>query len=263
MIDRALAEAPEGRWLDPDEVADALSAYGIEALRPVRVADVEAALVAAEREGYPVALKVDSREVVHKTDIGGVALDLRGPAELRAAWAAMGELLGSGAAVQRMAPPGVETIGGVTVDPTFGPLVLFGFGGTATELFEDRAVRLVPLTDTAAHEMVRSLRTSPLLFGYRGADLVDVGALESVLLRLAALANDHPEVVEVDLNPIVASKAGAVVVDARILVAARPSLPPDVRRLTDAGQEPMPGHASEALVAVGGGDASGSTRPAQ
>jgi acyl-CoA synthetase (NDP forming) len=127
--------------------------------------------------------------------------------------------------VQGMAEPGVEMLVGVVHDPLFGPVVACGGGGTAAELIGDVAVRLAPVTDLDAREMIRSLRTFPLLEGYRGAPAVDVAALEDTVLRLAALVDRHPEVVEVDLNPVVMSRRGACIVDARVRIE-----PPPARR---------------------------------
>jgi acyl-CoA synthetase (NDP forming) len=131
-----------------------------------------------------------------------------------------------------MVATGVETIVGVTHDPSFGPLVLFGLGGTTAELLGDRTLRILPLTDVDAHDLVRSLRGSPLLFGYRGRPEVDVGALEELLLRVGRLAEDVPEVAEMDLNPVVVTADGAVAVDVKVRVAPPiAALPQDLRRL--------------------------------
>jgi acyl-CoA synthetase (NDP forming) len=169
-----------------------------------------------------VALKVSGPALVHKSDVGGVRLDLRSEAELVAAYDDMGARVGdrmTGGVVQEMADSGVETIVGVVQDPLFGPLVMFGLGGIAAELIGDRAFRILPLTDLDAAELVRSLRSSPLLFGYRGAPPVAVVALEDVLQRIARLAGRVPAIAEVDLNPVIVSPAGAVAVDARVRVA--------------------------------------------
>ena len=123
-----------------------------------------------------------------------------------------------GAVVQQMVPPGVETIVGVTHDPSFGPLVLFGLGGVTAELLADRALRIVPITDEDAAELVRSLRGSPLLFGYRGRPAVDVAAIEDVLLRVGYLADEIPEIAEMDLNPVIVGAGGAVAVDVKTIV---------------------------------------------
>jgi acyl-CoA synthetase (NDP forming) len=160
-----------------------------------------------------------------------VALGLSGATAIREAVARMQHNLEAGGVrpdgflVQRMASPGVEMLVGVVHDPVFGPVVACGGGGTTAELIGDVAVRLTPVTDRDASEMVASLRTYPLLRGYRGAPSVSVDALEDVVLRLAALVDEHPEVAEVDLNPVAVGARGAVVVDARMRV-----VPPPPRR---------------------------------
>ena len=190
---------------------------------------------AAAQLGLPVALKATGPDLVHKSDVGGVQLDLDTDADVSAAYDEMVARLGdrmTGAVVQQMAAPGIETIVGVVQDPLFGPLVMFGLGGVATELLGDRSFRVLPLTDLDAAELVRSLRSSPLLFGYRGSPRVAVDALEDVLQRVARLAARVPEVAELDLNPVIVSADGAVTVDCRAKVAPLPAGPsPDLRRL--------------------------------
>jgi acetate---CoA ligase (ADP-forming) len=133
--------------------------------------------------------------------------------------------------VQRMAPPGVELLVGVVHDPSFGPVLACGAGGTAVELLRDVAVRITPLTGSDAAAMLRSLKTFPLLDGYRGAPSANVGAVEQLLLRVSAMVEDHPAIAELDCNPVIASPAGAVVVDARIRVEApAPPVPLTARR---------------------------------
>jgi acyl-CoA synthetase (NDP forming) len=128
--------------------------------------------------------------------------------------------------VQRMAPEGVEMLVGVVQDQHFGPVLACGAGGTATELLKDVAVRITPITKGEADRMVRSLKTFPLLDGYRGAPRADIGALEDVLLRVSALVEAHSEIAEMDLNPLIVHPQGAVVVDARIRLEASPPRPP-------------------------------------
>jgi acyl-CoA synthetase (NDP forming) len=118
-----------------------------------------------------------------------------------------------------MVDPGVETIVGVVHQEAFGPLVMFGLGGIATDLLGDRAYRILPLTDLDAHELVRSLKSAPLLFGYRGSPAANVEALEELLLRVGRMAAEIPEIVELDLNPVIVSQEGAVAVDAKLRVA--------------------------------------------
>ena len=150
------------------------------------------------------------------------------------AFAAMARHLGAameGAIVQQMLR-GVELIAGVITDPLFGPVVMFGSGGTAVELFGDRVLRILPMTDQDAHEMVRSIRGAPLLFGHRGTPPCDVTAVEDVLLRVARLAEEIPQLAEMDLNPVIASPHGAVALDVRIrLMPWRRHAETEVRRL--------------------------------
>ena len=185
IVDRALHANPDGGWLDQRDAGALLACFGIPVAGYSVVESAAAAVAAAAEMGFPVALKVAAPEIVHKSDVGGVALDLADAAAVEAAYATMAGTLGaamSGAVVQKMVPPGVETIVGVTHDPSFGPLVLFGLGGITAELLADRTLRIVPITDEDAHELVRSLRGSPLLFGYRGTPEVDVTALEEMLI---------------------------------------------------------------------------------
>jgi acetyl-CoA synthetase (ADP-forming) len=153
-----------------------------------------------------------------------VALDLRGRRAIVAAADTMAARVTAaghrltGFLVQEMAAPGVEMLVGAVADPTFGPVVAVAAGGVATELIGDSAVRLTPLTERDAHDVVRELRTFPLLDGHRGAERTDIPALERTLLALSALVERHPEVVEVECNPLVVSAAGAVAVDVRARV---------------------------------------------
>jgi acyl-CoA synthetase (NDP forming) len=138
----------------------------------------------------------------------------------------------TGGVVQPMVRSGVEVLVGITHDRSFGPLVLFGLGGVTAELLADRALRLVPVTDADAHDVVRSLRGSQLFFGYRGSPGVDVAALEDLVLRVGALADEVPEVAEMDLNPVVATAAGVVAIDVKIRVAPSSApIPADMRRM--------------------------------
>jgi acyl-CoA synthetase (NDP forming) len=228
VVDGALAATPAGRWLAPLEVSLLLGAYGVPVIASEAVLEVTEATCAAGRLGYPVALKAQGAGLVHKTDVGGVALGLRTAAEVERAWAEMKQRLGpdmTGAVVQRMAGIGVELIAGIVRDDTFGPLVLFGMGGTMAELIGDRAVRVAPIAETEAVEVVLSLRCSPLLTGYRGSEPVDVAGLAELLVRLGLLARDVPELAELDLNPVIATAAGVVAVDARVRVTPPPPNP--------------------------------------
>jgi acyl-CoA synthetase (NDP forming)/GNAT superfamily N-acetyltransferase len=227
LVDAALAT--DGGWLDASVAAQLVATYGIDVAPVVVVTSAEEAAAAAVRIHGPVALKAAAGALVHKTDRGGVRVGLVTPADVREAYTEMAARLGDdmgGAVVQPMVDPGVETAIGVVSDPQFGPLVMFGLGGVASDLLADRAFRLLPLTVEDAAAQVRSLRAAPLLFGYRGAEPCDVSALEDMLLRVAALADDFPEIAELDLNPVVSTPDGATAVDVKIrLTAAEPTFP--------------------------------------
>lgn len=213
---------PEGGWLDPDRVEAVLACCGLSLPRSqvVGTAD-EAANVAAEFVG-PVALKVISDAALHKSDVGGVVLDVEGESEVRAAYEAVTSVVedAEGALVQEFIAGGHEVIIGMTEDPSFGPLILFGLGGVFVELIGDVSFRIHPLTDLDATEMVQEVKASKLLDGYRGEPAGDVPALEQALLRVSALVEALPEMVEMDLNPVKVMKPGHGVqaVDARIRV---------------------------------------------
>jgi acyl-CoA synthetase (NDP forming) len=207
-----------------------LACYGIAMASWLMAGTPEEAAEAAVELGAPVALKAVAPGLIHKTEVGAVRLELDGAEQVRVV---AGEMLAAVAAagytvegflVQRMVPDGVELLVGVVHDPSFGPVVACGAGGTAVELLKDVAVRLTPLTDRDAAEMVRSLQTFPLLDGYRGAPKADVATLEELLLRVAALVEAHPQVAELDLNPVRALVEGVAVVDARIRV--QEAIPP-------------------------------------
>ncbi len=206
------------RWMDQDEVTTLLARWGIGLLPTVTVADAAAAAEGAEQLGGPVALKITSDTITHKTDVGGVRLDLASPAAVGAAFDELKSRLGdqmTGAIVQPMAHEGIELILGGLADPVFGPVVMFGAGGIAAEVWDDRAVALAPFDRNRATELVREPKVSILLEGYRGSEPADMAAIEDVLVRLAALLEAHPEVIELDLNPVVATATGAQIVDAR------------------------------------------------
>jgi len=222
----AIAEAlgrGEG-WLRADEVELTLTAYGLPVVHTRRVATPEEAATAAASLPGKVALKAFGPDVLHKTDLGAVRLNLETPGEVEQAAREMHERVVAaghqveGFEVQEMVDDGVEMLVGVVHDPLFGPVVACSAGGTAVELVRDVAVRVTPITDLDATEMVRSLRTFPLLQGFRGAAVADVRALEDVILRVGALVDAHPAIAEMDCNPVMVLPRGAVVVDARIRV---------------------------------------------
>jgi acetate---CoA ligase (ADP-forming) len=230
-----LGEVPGGGWLDMASALRLATAAGLPLVDTMIVGDLEEAVRAADKLGYPVALKAAGTSMVHKTDLGAVSLFIEDDQAVLQAGAEMRERLGDqiqGYVVQRMAPSGVELLAGVATDPAFGPLVIFGAGGTAAELLKDRVVRPAPLNVADAGQMVRGLRISPLLDGYRGTPVIDHAPLEDLLVRLGQLADSIPEIVEIDLNPVIVTPERLHVVDLRIrAVPAIPHPELSVRRL--------------------------------
>lgn len=218
-------------WLEPEEVAQVLSCYDIPLVRTVLAGDPAEAGEVAEALGGRVALKAVAPGLVHKTEVGGVALGLEGRKAVEEAASRMAARVSAagyevkGFLVQPMVPAGVEMLVGVTHDAVFGPVVAVGAGGVMVELLRDVQVRITPLTRRDAGEMVRALKTFPLLTGYRGGPRYDVKALEEIILKIGALVEDVAEVSELDLNPVVVlpEGKGALVVDARLHVAEMPT----------------------------------------
>ncbi|MBI4408283.1 MAG: GNAT family N-acetyltransferase [Gemmatimonadetes bacterium] len=224
----AIVAAALGRgeeWLSPDEVGGLLACYGLPLLEQRVAATPEAAAAAAAELDGEVALKAIARGLLHKTEAGAVRLALAPGAVASAARELNERLAAAGTApsaflVQRMAPRGIEMIVGVAHDAQFGPVIACGAGGVLVELLKDVAVRLTPLSRGDAEEMVRELKTFPLLTGYRGGPAHDVNALIDAILRVAALVDELPQIAELDLNPILVHERGASIVDARVRVAA-------------------------------------------
>jgi acetyl coenzyme A synthetase (ADP forming)-like protein len=228
------ARASGRRLLTGEAPLALLRSYGIPSVSGRVARDAAAAVAIAGEVGYPVALKIASEQIAHKSDIGGVRIGLERADDVRQAF---DEILRNasqvvdrdaidGILVQRMAGPGRELIVGLARDPSFGPLIMFGLGGVLAEALQDVVFRLAPLTRWDAAEMCRSIRGSSLLQAFRGAPPVDFRALEDVLLRVSQLACAFPEIEEFDLNPLLVSEAGAVAVDARIVLSPPPPLPP-------------------------------------
>ncbi len=217
-IDRAAAEqivAAGERWLSPEETRGLLSAYGVP-LVPERFAEsADEAVAAAGELGFPAVVKT-AVAGAHKTETGGVALDLRDAAAVREAV----ERIGTPVIVQPLVRGGAELLVGAMQDPVFGPLVALGPGGTMAELIGDATFRLTPLTDADARELVHGGKAGRLVTGFRGAPPADADALEQLLLRISLLIEEHPAVAELDLNPVLALAHGCVAVDARVRVGA-------------------------------------------
>lgn len=232
IVAGALGRSEAGEWLTAEEVERLLACYGLRTARSERAATPEEAGDAASKIGATVALKAFGPDIVHKTEVGAVALGLDGPAATTAAAREMAERVSAagltleGFLVQEMVAEGIEMLVGVAHDPLFGPVVACSAGGTTVELVRDVAVRVTPITDLDADEMVRSLRTFPLLEGFRGSPKVDVAALQDVILRVGALVDNHPSIAEMDCNPVMVLPQGALIVDARVRVQEAPPIKP-------------------------------------
>jgi len=215
-------------WLSSGEVTGLLDAFRIPHAASSFASTADEAAALAERAGFPVAVKLASTKILHKSEVGGVLLNLRSPAEVKDAFhdlqdrlTASGQLDGmDGVLVQQMVPDGVELMVGVTTDPLFGPLIAFGLGGVHVEILGDVRFRITPLTDRDARSMIRGIRGYRLLTGYRGHAPADLIAVENVLLRLSRMVEEIPEIAELDFNPLVALPPGqgCRVLDARIQV---------------------------------------------
>ncbi len=228
-FETVLAQArAEGRTLLTEVEAKALlEEAGVPVARTLLARTREEAERAAEEVGYPVVLKIVSPDIAHKSDVGGVRLNLR---DREAVGQAFDEVVGNarravpdaritGVAVQHMAPQGTEVIVGMTTDPQFGPVMMFGLGGIMVEVLKDVSFRLVPLEEKDARQMIDEIKGRPVLSGVRGQPPADVDALARTLLKVSEFVERHPEVRELDLNPVFAYPDGALAVDARIIVA--------------------------------------------
>ncbi|MEI5521306.1 GNAT family N-acetyltransferase [Streptomyces brasiliscabiei] len=223
----ALLAGGEGLTLGADEAGELLGRYGIRLRRARPAPTPDEAADAAQAIGYPVALKTTAPHLRHRADLGGVRLDLADEEQLRRAYTELTELFGGPEelrpVVQGMAPRGVDTIVRTVVDPAAGAVLSFGLAGPASQLLGDMAHRLIPATERDVASLVRSIRTAPLLFGWRGSAPVDTGALEELLLRVSRLVDDHPEVVAVSLEPVVVAQHGLSVLGATVRLARPPA----------------------------------------
>jgi len=188
----------------------------------------ENAVALSKEIGYPAVLKIASKDITHKSDAGGVKVNLKDKADVERAY---DEIMASarkkfpnavieGVTVQSMARPGTEVIMGIVKDPSFGPVIMFGLGGVFVEVLKDVAFRIVPIETSDAVDMINEIKGKRLLEGYRGQEPADLAYLQQMLLKLSDFVNTTPEIEEIDMNPVFAYKDGAVVVDARIILSA-------------------------------------------
>jgi acetyltransferase len=255
LIAGALASGKD--WLPQPEAKQLLSAYRIPVAETRTVADVAEAVDAAQAIGFPVAVKILSPNITHKSDVGGVALDLADAVQVRAAVEAMQARIAvaapqvrvEGFVVQPMIhrPNAHELIIGASEDAQFGPVILFGHGGTAVEIMADRALALPPLNMRLAHDLIAQTRVSGVLHGYRNLPPADLDAIALTLIKVAQLVTDFAEIIELDINPLLADQDGVIALDARIRVAAAAAVPE--RRLAI---RPYPKELEEEIKLTGG-----------
>jgi acyl-CoA synthetase (NDP forming) len=228
-FETVLAQArAEGRTLLTEvEAKSVLQEAGVPVAPTLLARTREEAQAQAEQVGYPVVLKIVSPDIAHKSDVGGVKLNLR---DAEAVGQAFDEIVANaqravpgaritGVAVQHMAPQGTEVIVGMTTDPQFGPVMMFGLGGIMVEVLKDVSFRLVPLEEKDAQQMIDEIKGRPVLSGVRGQPPADIEALKQTILKVSEFVQQHPEVRELDLNPVFAYPDGALAVDARIVVS--------------------------------------------
>jgi acyl-CoA synthetase (NDP forming) len=225
LIDNARSE---GRTLLTEiEAKELLKQAGIDVVETKLAASKEEAISLSKQMGFPVVLKIASPDVVHKTDAGGVKLNLETEEAVAKAYDDILQAIGKeypdaniqGVSVQAMARSGVEVIIGMSKDPQFGPVIMFGLGGILVEILKDVSFRIVPLEKRDAREMVREIKGYPVLDGYRGQEPVDVDNLEEMILKVSAFVEKNPQIAELDLNPVFAYPDGAVAVDARVIIS--------------------------------------------
>ncbi len=210
------------------ESKQVLEEAGISTMKARLATNKDEAVRFAAEIGFPVVMKIISPDISHKSDVGGVALSLGDGPAVGAAYDEMLRRVGAaqpgahidGVSVQTMAKPGTEVIVGMIKDPQFGPVLMFGLGGVMVEVLKDVAFRIVPLTDRDADQMIHDIKGYPLLAGFRGTEPADVGALKALLMQLSGFVGEHPEIEELDLNPVFAHSTGAIAVDARIVLTA-------------------------------------------
>ena len=217
----------EGRVaLTEVEAKELLATAGINVAPTKLATSKQEATSIAKTLGFPVVLKIVSPDVLHKSDAGGVKLNLNSEAEVGNAFDAIMTSIKAklpsakilGIAVQKMARPGTEVIIGMSKDPQFGPVLMFGLGGIFVEIMKDVSFRIVPLTKRDADEMIHDIKGFPVLTGYRGQEAASLAHLQDMLLKVSEFAEKNPEVKELDLNPILAYKDGAIAVDARVIL---------------------------------------------
>jgi acetyltransferase len=214
----AVRKALRPGWLGVDARRTLARAYGLPAVPGGLAHSADEAVAIAERAGSPVVMKMSSPGVVHKSDVGGVVLDVRDEASVRATFPKLMVPGAEGVNVQKMLKGGREVVVGFSVDPSYGVILMFGLGGTYVEVLKDVSFAICPVSDVRAHELVREIRSWPVLAGIRGQHAIDIDALVETIQRLSQLALDHPEIAELEINPLLCFQKSVVAVDMRVRV---------------------------------------------
>ena len=234
LVADVLANPPRGGWLSLDPTVELLGCYGVPLADSIGVVTEDAAAAAAARFGGPVALRADVPGLLRTSDAGDVLTGLHGPDEVRRGFCSLKEIFGrrlAGVIVHPVVTGGVEVAISVLYEQVAGPLVLFGLSGAADDMLADRAARLAPLTESDADDLIRSARTAPLLLGRRGVPAADLAALRDIVLRVSRMADDLPQIAELELSPVIARPDGAQAVDGRIRIQAAEPADAHLRRL--------------------------------
>jgi acyl-CoA synthetase (NDP forming) len=247
MVHELLLEHEHGTDLDQDQLTALLASYGIELWETVPVTSVREAQAAGRKLGWDVVLKATAEHLRERPDLAHVWRNIDTSAEMRDAWQSLNELITdperAGFVVQKNSPPGVPVAIRSIEDPLFGPVVSFGISGPLIELLEDKAFRIPPLTHSDAAAMVREIKSSPMLFGYRGSEVVDVAEVERLIRRVSQLQNDLPQVSSLELSLVLAGADGATVLTAaaRVDPVADPRSDWFVRRMPEHPGDTIPG----------------------
>ncbi len=224
MLEELLEKGVERGWLLEPEAKEMCRQYGLSVGEWRVVKDIDGVRRAAKELGYPLVMKIVSPDVLHKSDVGGVILNIKNEEEAVGAFekimevAKIGGYKLDGVLMERMVPPGVETIIGAKRDPQFGPVLMFGLGGIFVEVFKDVSFRVAPIDEEDAMEMISELKAYPILRGVRGRKLSDVKSLAEAMVKVSKIMMDLPEISELDLNPTIVYESGYKIVDARILL---------------------------------------------
>ena len=234
LVATVLADPPRGGWLALDPTVELLGCYGVPLADSIGVITEDAAIVAAARFGGPVALRADVPGLLRTSAAGDVLTGLHGADEVRHGFRSLKEIFGgrlAGVIVQPVVTGGIEVRISMLHEQVAGPLVLFGLGGAAGDVLADRTARLAPLTDADADDLIRTSRAAPRLLGHHGAPAADLAALRDMLLRVSRMADDLPQIAELELSPVIARPDGAQAVDGRIRIQAAEPADAHLRRL--------------------------------